>query len=158
MLWFPQDPLVDKPHRRKRHERISSASSISSDSCRPRHYRSHADTPAGRHLSPLVFYTAPLMVVGLIPIILIESFVLRRRLRLKWARALRVTAWANLVSTVVGVLGVYGLQPLGVHVYVGPFGNQAWLYGFLFILLVPLFLVSWWVEYQVARPRRALSV
>lgn len=107
---------------------------------------------------PLVFYTAPLMVVGLIPIILIESFVLRRRLRLKWARALRVTAWANLVSTVVGVLGVYGLQPLGVHVYVGPFGNQAWLYGFLFILLVPLFLVSWWVEYQVARPRRALSV
>lgn len=100
---------------------------------------------------PLVFYTAPLMVVGLIPVILIESFVLRRRLRLRWTPALRVTAWANFVSTGVGILGVYGLEPLGVHVYVGPWGNQAWLYLFLLILLVPLFLVSWWVEYVVVR-------
>src|SRR5579859_1013690 len=37
----------------------------------------------------LVVATAPLIIMGLVLIVLIESFVLCRRLRLKWARALR---------------------------------------------------------------------
>jgi len=103
---------------------------------------------------PWVFLAPPLMIVGLIPVILIESFVLRRRLDLGWSRALRVAAIVNLASTVVGVVGVVVLAntPLSPE-RAGPI--------ILFVMLVPLFLVSWLVEYPIAwymlRPGRSGS-
>jgi hypothetical protein len=95
--------------------------------------------------APWVFGIGPVLLIGLIPVILIESLVLRRRLGLGWPRALGATAVANVVSTVVGIVGAL-ILPLNM-----PYWGGAPLYLGLLVLLVPLFFISWWVEYPVAR-------
>lgn len=97
---------------------------------------------------PWVMGTGFLMVVGLIPVIVIEALVLQRRLRLGWSRVLGVVTVANVASTFVGFLALwaYGDYTLVPH----PMSAAAafWL---VLIALIPLFLVSWEVEYLVAR-------
>jgi hypothetical protein len=94
---------------------------------------------------PWVFGVGLLMVAGLIPVILIEGFVLRRRMRLGWPRAIGVSTVANIASTVVGILaaafGVPGIMPNE---------GATRLFVPLILLLVPLLFVSWVVEYPVA--------
>src|SRR5579859_6784337 len=53
---------------------------------------------------PLPFYMLLLLVLGLLPVILIEGFVLRWKMELGWSRALGVAAFANFVSTFLGIL------------------------------------------------------
>ena len=94
---------------------------------------------------PWVFGVGLLMVAGLIPVILIEGFVLRRRVRLGWSRAIGVSTVANIASTIVGILaagfGVPGIMPNE---------GAARLFVPLILLLVPLLFVSWVVEYPIA--------
>jgi hypothetical protein len=55
----------------------------------------------------LMTYALLLTVLGLIPVVLIEGFVLRRRLRLRTGRAFATAAVANVVSTAIGLVPQY---------------------------------------------------
>ena len=93
-------------------------------------------------LMPWVFVTVPMMLVGLIPIVLIEALVLWWMSAPGWRQALRVSAAANLVSTLVGVAGMLLAQftPLAE---VGTERNAV-------VLFVPLFFLSWLIEDPIA--------
>jgi hypothetical protein len=52
---------------------------------------------------PMIFIQMPAMVCALIPVILVETIVLSRKLSLGFSAALRGSASANIVSTLVGV-------------------------------------------------------
>ncbi len=51
----------------------------------------------------MLFVTWPGMLLALIPIVGIEAWIMRPRLTLTPGKALRLSAIANLVSTVVGI-------------------------------------------------------
>ena len=87
------------------------------------------------------------LVLLLIPVILIESVVLRIRLRLGWSRALGVSAVANLASTIAGIAALEGVYANRLPSF--NIGETKGLFPFL-VLLVPLFLVSWIIEYFIA--------
>jgi type IV pilus assembly protein PilA len=117
---------------------------------------------------PLPFYLLPLLVLGLLPVILIEGFVLRWRMELGWSRALGVAALANFVSTFIGILLQGWIFPFSQEYLpwnrrelIHPPPRWAVLFLLLFFVLVPLFFISWLVEYPVAqfmlRPRRSVS-
>jgi len=96
---------------------------------------------------PWVLGIGSVMLLGLIPVILIESYVLRRRLALAWVPAVGVTTVANVVSTLVGLVGTAFIATGPMPQHTG--GSR--LYAPLMFLLVPLFLVSWLVESPVAK-------
>lgn len=52
---------------------------------------------------PMIFVTMPLMVIALIPIILIESFILARKIHASVKSVLWATSAANVVSTFIGI-------------------------------------------------------
>jgi hypothetical protein len=52
---------------------------------------------------PMIFVQWPLMICALIPVIVIEALVIRKRLQMPYARAVAGATKANLVSTFVGV-------------------------------------------------------
>jgi len=58
---------------------------------------------------PMLAVTWPGMLLALIPIVLLEAWVLNRRLRLSARRSLKFSIWANLASTVVGVPVTWGV-------------------------------------------------
>lgn len=104
--------------------------------------------------TPWVFYTAPMMIYGLLPIILIESFVLKRRVGLAGPRGVWVTGVANVVSALVGIVLQIIFQlalPNGPLSRPPTHSHGAALFIPLLILLIPLFFISWLVEYPVAR-------
>ena len=52
---------------------------------------------------PMIFLTLPMMVIGLLPIILLEALVATRILELPFRKLLKCFSIANLVSTLVGI-------------------------------------------------------
>jgi len=98
---------------------------------------------------PFVFFAAPFMVLWLIPIILIEGYILRRRLSLGTGRAIGVAAVANLASTFVGIL----LPSIGLSNWGHPSAHSSGteLYLPFFFLLLPLFVISVLVEAPIVK-------
>ncbi|MGD0694476.1 MAG: hypothetical protein ABSB82_06435 [Terriglobia bacterium] len=112
----------------------------------------------------------PIFLLAFIPVVAIESYVLLKALRLSKRRSVRVSIIANAVSTAVGIplAMALGSSLLTAHFYRGKFSFSVHWFGqmpplvsfhvpnwampvAMAILLIPLFLVSWWVEYFVAR-------
>jgi len=87
-----------------------------------------------------------LWIPALVAIIVIEGIVLRRRLGFTWGRAVKVAAVTNIVSTFPGIL----LALFWGDLYVQNEPEAGGVVLGLLILLVPLFIFSWWVEYGVA--------
>jgi hypothetical protein len=129
--------------------------------------------------TPMILYSLPVMVLGLIPIIGIEAWVLRRGLRTPgWKSPVKVSVVANLVTTFLGVpitwfvlflLGIafvsilaaaptiislgQGLEWLGYIPWLPPGSDthQWWIPAAHLILLIPFFLASWLIEFPIAR-------
>src|SRR5580698_6792977 len=63
---------------------------------------------------PMLFVTWPGMLVALIPVIVIEAWIMKRRLKLAVGEALRLTGIANAASAIVGIplawLALAGLE------------------------------------------------
>ncbi len=107
---------------------------------------------------PLQVFAAPLQVLALVPVIAVEAFILLRQLHLGAGRSLKISALANVLSTVAGVpfaLAFAEIYPVGLHwgVLFG-IGWKAPVW-FLFVviplLMAPFFLLSWGIEYLVVR-------
>jgi hypothetical protein len=133
----------------------------------------HADA-----LLPTIALISPITVFLLLPIIVIEAWYVGRFLDLRFWKATGVMTLANVVSTIIGIPITFGLSSLQnrvmIHVYgsekanfdkwiaTGDASARAFSFGhypgwaFLtsaFVTLIVCFLVSWWVEYLVARWR-----
>ena len=126
---------------------------------------------------PMLMLAWPAYILGLIPVILIESFIGTKDLGVSWGEVLPVAAIGNAVSTVVGIPLTW-LAMLAIEFVVGygagalmpdsdlqmwlfpffvawlpPFDN-IWLFYAAFVLLsVPFCVVSIWVERKVALKR-----
>lgn len=121
---------------------------------------------------PMLFVTFPAMLIALIPIIVVETFVLGRLVRARVLSAIKPVAIANVVSTVVGIPiawfvlvflelltgggSAYGLATptqrfLAVTwqaPWLDPYGQDlSWMIPTAsLVLLVPFFFVSYWIE------------
>lgn len=104
------------------------------------------------------FFTSSIgySVLLLIPIILIEAYVVWKGLKLRWWRSLLLSTYANIVSTLVGTL---------LFLFIGVLLSSALMFGFvnpitisLFVLeflvtLIPMFYVSVWLEWRIWQAR-----
>ncbi len=128
---------------------------------------------------PMIFLTLPGMVAALVPVVLLEMRVLGKRLDLPPKMAFKVSAWANIFTTFLGIPltwilltlfemltgggQAYGLEtPLTKLLAVTwqapwliPYEadkNLYWMVPSAVVwLLIPSFFMSWWLEYRVAR-------
>jgi len=128
---------------------------------------------------PMLLVTWPGMLLALIPIVVIEAWIMRPRLELTSGKALKIAAIANLVSTVVGIplawLVLVGLELLSTHGGSASFGLSTvwqrilsvtvqapwlipyesdlyWMVPAATLALLPAnFLASWGIEYAVIR-------
>lgn len=88
------------------------------------------------------------LALAVIPVILVEAPLLWWRLRVPPLRSLSLSVRANLSSTLVGaVIGAAFDIAVGLTTGMSGFAG---LEGIL-IALVPLFGITWWVEYKVVR-------
>lgn len=89
----------------------------------------------------------PIVVLALIPAILLEAVVLRIALGLRPKRAFLLSLSANSRSTLYGfILGV--VIDLALVAGTGSAGPEP-TKGLATAMLVPFFLLSWWIEYRV---------
>lgn len=127
---------------------------------------------------PMIFLTLPGMVLALVPVILVEMMVIARGLGLAPRAAFKVSAWANVLTTFVGVpltwliLAVLegatgGDRAFGIDTPVKKLLAVTWqapwmipyeadknLYWMapaaMVWLLIPTFFMSWWLECRAA--------
>ena len=126
---------------------------------------------------PMLLLIMPAFAIALLPIILVESLYISRRLALSLVFTAKIATAANLVSTVAGIPltwlilvvaqiatgggGAYGVDTLAGKIlavtwqapWLIPYENEMdWMIPVAsIVLLVPFFFVSWWVEYRVTR-------
>lgn len=122
---------------------------------------------------PMLVWTMPVMIVALLPIIVIEAYVIKKICALQIKKSLIYSGIANLVSTFTGIPTSYIILvvthiPLAsalssmteINPWTDVFINflwmsplsEAWMYMVaMMILLVPFFFVSWWTEYFVVQ-------
>ena len=127
---------------------------------------------------PMLFVTLPAMLIALVPVVLVEAFVLSRRLNFTFADVLKPVAYANTFSTLIGVpltwvalaaleLGTGGSSFDGFETtrqkllavtwqapWLMPHGAHdyelRWMMPTaMLVLLVPFFFASWLSEYLV---------
>ncbi|HPT07698.1 MAG TPA: hypothetical protein PLO85_06120 [Candidatus Omnitrophota bacterium] len=127
--------------------------------------------------APMIFITLPMLIIGLIPIIFLETFVLLKIMRIDFKAALKTSAFMNGISTIIGIPltwvllvllqmftgggAAYGLQtPLKKFLAVTwqapwliPYESD--LYWMIpaasLVLLIPFFFASYFVEAIIAR-------
>ena len=126
---------------------------------------------------PMIFLTCPAMLVGLVPIIVIEAYVLSMRLGLSLGAAAKVASVTNAASTLIGIPVAWILLVLlqmftgggnayGIETAWKKFLAVTWQAPWLvpyeedlgwmvpsagLTLLVPFFFASWFIEYHVAK-------
>ena len=127
---------------------------------------------------PMIFVTLPSMVIALLPVILVEAFILGRKLGVAPAIVLKAVAVANIVSTLVGIPltwlllvlmemltgggSAYGIETTKER-FLAVTWQAPWLIPYqdqelkwmipaaTLVLLVPFFFASWLIETMVAR-------
>lgn len=127
---------------------------------------------------PLIFLIWPGMGLMLLPVVALETFILRRALGTSLKRTLLIVVTANLVSTALGIPLTWGVLALlqlltrggstsvDVDTLVGKLLAVTWQAPWLMpydghgdwmvpaaalALLVPFFFASWFIEYFVSR-------
>lgn len=128
---------------------------------------------------PMLFLVMPVLVLSIVPIIIIEAWYLQRRLQLPAGITAKTVTLSNLASTIIGVPlawivlvviqvlsgggSSYGLDTL-FHRVLTVTWQAPWLIPYEadldwmipvagLVLLLPFFLVSWWLEFLVTRSR-----
>jgi len=125
----------------------------------------------------MIFLTLPAMLIALIPVFIIEAYIIKGRLLLRMKQSLATSFMSNLVSTVIGMplawsvlalieMLLTGGRAYGLQTFWGKFVSvvvQApWLIPYeedfywivpsaILVLLVPFFFASWWSEYVLTR-------
>jgi hypothetical protein len=126
---------------------------------------------------PMLFVTMPMMIVGLIPIILIEAYVLIKEINISLGESLKTSFIMNILSTLVGipitwvalvfismVTGggrAYGIQTI-LQKFLAVTWQAPWLVPYesdlywmvpaaTLVLLVPFFFISYLVELFIAK-------
>lgn len=126
---------------------------------------------------PMIIYAYPFMILGLIPIILIESISMKNMLQIDLKKSIIICSSSNIFSTLLGVPLAWMLLVF-LQIITGGDGNiitgtfldkvievtwQApWLLPdeenfhwmvpcAMLFLLIPFFFVSWWSEYQISK-------
>jgi len=126
---------------------------------------------------PMIFVTMPAMLIGLIPIIAIEAYLIKNQLNLLPKKAIISSGVANALSTLIGVPltwgalvlvqmvtgggGAHGLQTF-FQKFLAVTWQAPWLIPYesdlawmiptaMLVLLIPFFLVSWRVEYFIIK-------
>jgi hypothetical protein len=126
---------------------------------------------------PMLSVTLGVMAIGLIPIIVIEMFILQKKLKISLRQSIKTSFITNLISTIIGIpitwvllvlLQVatgggrgYGLetifQKLLAITWQAPWlvPHESELYWMVpsaeLFLLIPFFFASWFIEYLIAR-------
>jgi hypothetical protein len=126
---------------------------------------------------PMIFITLPGMLVALVPITIVETVVLSRRLVLQNRVILKAALMSNAVSTLIGVpiawailvalqMGTGGGRAYGIKSLLGKILAVTWQAPWLVpyesdldwmvpaasvVLLVPFFAASWVIELRVNR-------
>ncbi len=135
-------------------------------------------TPAYADIgAPMIFLTLPMLLIGLLPIILLEAFVLLKVTRIDFKGAFKVSALMNAVSTIVGIPVTWVLLVLlqmftgggaayGLETPLKKFLAVTWqapwlipyesdLYWMMpaasLVLLIPFFFASYSIETVIAR-------
>ena len=93
----------------------------------------------------------PIVALALIPAILLEAPVLGYLLKLPLRRAALLSLRANLVSTLVGLVAGLAVD-LALSMSTGSSGFPFTRYA-VAIMLIPWYLLSWWIEYGVIAKR-----
>ena len=131
---------------------------------------------------PMIFVTMPAMLIGLLPVIGIEAYVIKNKLNLLPKKAVISSAVANAISTIIGVPltwgalvllqmitggdGAHGLQTF-FQKFLAVTWQAPWLIPYesdldwmvptaMLVLLVPFFFVSWRVEYFIVKKMNKL--
>ena len=126
---------------------------------------------------PMIFVAIPVMVVALLPVVCLEAVVLRYSIGITNKQATKAAFLTNLASTLLGIpmswlllvliqMMTGGGRAYGLKTPLTKFLAVTWqapwlipyesdLYWMIpaagLFLLIPFFLVSWYVEYLVAR-------
>ncbi len=124
---------------------------------------------------PMIMPTMFFMVLALVPIVLIETFYLARRLGISFSSAVGSVAYANVISTIVGLpftwfvlfliqivtggTSRYDLESFSGKVifvtlqapWLPPLDHaEFWVFhGAALFLLIPFFFATWLIEYLV---------
>ena len=126
---------------------------------------------------PLIFVTLPGMALALVPVVVVESFVLARRLKVDWWSCANSSVVANLASSFLGIPATWLLLAVVQMVSGGgeafslasrwhhllaiswqapwliPYENDLWwmVPSAMLVLLIPFFFTSVVIEYYVVR-------
>ncbi len=126
---------------------------------------------------PMLAITLPALIAGLLPIIFIESFVMKKILARSFKDVFRVVFLGNIISTFVGIPITWGLlaffqmttgagRAFGLKTladkflavtwqapWLIPYADQAhWMIpASVIFLLIPFFFASWFIEYMIAK-------
>jgi hypothetical protein len=127
---------------------------------------------------PMIFPSLVLMAVALVPVILVETFVIKKHLHTNFTRPLVPVSVANLGSTFIGIPATWFLLTVleftSVNVlgaltdrniwsrtfsvtvgapWVAPGHNdEQWIIlGAMLFLLIPYGIISWWVEFKIVQ-------
>lgn len=135
-------------------------------------------TPAYADIgAPMIFITLPMLIIGLVPIIILETFVLMKLLRIAFKDGIKTAALMNVISTLVGIPVTWGALVF-IQIFTGggaAYGLQSPLQKFLavtwqapwlipyesdlywmvpsasLVLLIPFFFASYLIEALIAR-------
>ena len=127
--------------------------------------------------APMIFITLPMLIIGLIPIILVEAYMLKKKLKIELKLSIKTSSIMNVVSIIVGIPitwvilvliqmltgggGAHGLQtPL--QKFLAVTWQSPWLIPYeselywmvpaaSLVLLFPFFFASWFVELLTAK-------
>ena len=126
---------------------------------------------------PMIFVTFPLILFALVPIVLIEGYILYHRLNLTLKKSLLVATASNLTSTLIGIpltwlllvivqMVAGGSYSYGIETFWGKFisvtlqapwllpyeGSLGWMIPIAtIVLLMFFFFASWWIEYGISK-------
>jgi hypothetical protein len=133
---------------------------------------------------PMIMPTMYFMVAGLIPIVLVEALYLSKSISVRFTRIVGSVAFANIVSTLVGLpltwlvlfliqivtggtssYGVTGIPGKVLSVtlqapWLLPFGpEEFWVFhAAALFLLIPFFIATWLLEYVLVRNKLAIAI
>lgn len=90
----------------------------------------------------------PMLMIGLVPIIVVETPFIARLLGLGFRRSLWVSSCANLASTIAGAVIAIGLD---FAMIAGGSSGLEPSKAVMLLSLLPMFFVTWWLEARVVR-------
>ncbi|MCK5384393.1 MAG: hypothetical protein KAJ29_02370 [Alphaproteobacteria bacterium] len=101
---------------------------------------------------PMILVAMPAMIIGLIPIIIIEGFILEKRLPISKKKALISSGVSNLVSTLIGVPLTWGFLFIIEYILMEPVNLDHYLFYMLptpiYKIVITVIFAPWLIPYE----------